>query len=39
MHRKIPIAFLLYGYIASDKTTLAKEIEQGRRAIRFTPDE
>ena len=32
-------AHLLFGFVGSGKTTLAKELERRHRAIRFTPDE
>ena len=32
-------AHLLFGFLGSGKTTLAKELEGRHRAIRFTPDE
>lgn len=32
-------AHLLFGFLGSGKTTLAKELEQQHRAVRFTPDE
>ena len=32
-------AHLLFGYIGSGKTTLAKELERQHNAVRFTPDE
>ena len=32
-------AHLLFGFLGSGKTTLAKELEGCHRAIRFTPDE
>lgn len=32
-------AHLLFGFLGSGKTTLAKELERRHRAIRFTPDE
>ena len=32
-------AHLLFGYIGSGKTTLAKELEHQHNAVRFTPDE
>jgi len=31
--------FLMHGYIGSGKTTKARELENSKRAIRFTPDE
>ncbi len=32
-------AHLLFGYLGSGKTTLARKLEHRHRAIRFTPDE
>jgi predicted kinase len=32
-------AHLLFGFLGSGKTTLARELEERHRAIRFTPDE
>jgi predicted kinase len=32
-------AHLLFGFLGSGKTTLAKELEGRHRALRFTPDE
>ena len=32
-------AHLLFGFLGSGKTTLAKELEERHRAMRFTPDE
>jgi predicted kinase len=32
-------AHLLFGYLGSGKTTLAKQLELEHRAVRFTPDE
>jgi predicted kinase len=35
----VATAYLLFGYLGSGKTTLAKRLEIERRAVRFTPDE
>ena len=32
-------AHLLFGFLGAGKTTLARELEQRHRAVRFTPDE
>lgn len=32
-------AHLLFGFLGSGKTTLARDLEQRHRAVRFTPDE
>ncbi|HEY0014212.1 MAG TPA: AAA family ATPase [Allosphingosinicella sp.] len=32
-------AHLLFGFVGSGKTTLAKELERRHRAVRFTPDD
>ena len=34
-----PIAYMLYGFVCSGKTTYAKKIERDVEAVRFTPDE
>lgn len=35
----MPTAFLLYGYIGAGKTTVARQLEERDRAVRFTSDE
>ncbi len=35
----MPTAHLLFGFLGSGKTTLARDLEQRHRAVRFTPDE
>lgn len=35
----MPTAFLLYGHIGAGKTTLARQLEEQRGAVRFTSDE
>ncbi|MCF4129302.1 AAA family ATPase [Methylobacterium sp. SyP6R] len=35
----MPTAHLLFGLVGSGKTTLARDLEQRHRAVRFTPDE
>ena len=34
-----PIAYMLYGFVCSGKTTYAKKLEQNKGAICFSPDE
>ncbi|TNC16089.1 hypothetical protein FF100_02150 [Methylobacterium terricola] len=34
----MPTAHLLFGFLGSGKTTLARDLEQRHRAVRFTPD-
>ncbi|MGF3027585.1 AAA family ATPase [Methylobacterium aquaticum] len=35
----MPTAHLLFGFLGAGKTTLARDLEQRHRAVRFTPDE
>jgi predicted kinase len=35
----MPTAHLIYGYIGSGKTTLARQLEQRSGAVRYSPDE
>lgn len=35
----MPTAYLLFGYLGSGKTVLAKRLERDMPAVRFTPDE
>jgi len=37
--KPVPTAHLMFGFLGAGKTTLAKELERRRRAVRFTPDE
>lgn len=39
MIARIPTAHLLFGFLGSGKTSLAKRLEQEHGAVRFTPDE
>ena len=39
MQTEIPTAFLIHGYLGVGKTTVARQLETERSAIRFTHDE